>query len=288
MPTFEEQSAQDLRDTRDRYRRAIASLDRSKPENQVLAELAAQSLDLQHKLEDLVLAHKTAATPATALPLCIDGLRSGSVAAANIFGRATAAAKYTCAGVASSIDDDDLPGFSSSQLKSIRSSHASQLSAASVNRQRESPYSQRLSRFQFQLRAAQSTLSNLPQPPPALLPTPPPLRLTADRPISRTPVRFILAALATSLAIGNKTTFVGPKTSGRTFSASPSFSAPVSSPSPVPEISQALRILALFHPRKFYIHLYFTNFIPIFIALQLFPPHIILLQTLFLCFQYSH
>ncbi len=183
MPTnFDDLSEQERRDIRDRYRRAIAALDKTKPETQVLSDIASQSLDLQLRLEDLFIAVKGTTSPPTAIEKCLAGVRASATAASTIFGKATAAARYNCTAVASSLDDEDLPGFSSSQLKAIKSSYSSQLSAASAassSRNREYSYSRHHRRLSYNLVAAQSTLQNSASPAPpshqtqGLLPTPP-------------------------------------------------------------------------------------------------------------------
>ncbi len=124
--------AQQRCDLRDRHHCVLASFDRSRPESQVLGEIAARSLGLQHKLEDLLFAIKSVANPPPSLLSAVTGVRASVTDAAAVFGLSTAAARYDCASVAASLDIDDLPGLSPDQLHDIRSAYSSNLAAAAV------------------------------------------------------------------------------------------------------------------------------------------------------------
>ena len=95
---FEDMSAEVRRDIRERDRLTIAALDRrSCPETAVLSDIAAQSLGLQHRLEDLLLSTTSMAIPTADRTLNITSLRLAIAAAAAIFDRATTAAGYVWA-----------------------------------------------------------------------------------------------------------------------------------------------------------------------------------------------
>ncbi len=187
MPNLpvEDLTAEERRALRDRHRRQISSINQGKPDSQVLADIATRALDVQHSLEDQLITATALAAPPPAATL--NGLRAVIPAVAAIFGRATAAAKFDCASLVDTIDDDELPGLSPAQLRSIRSTYQSQVAAAVSARARESSTVDRRRRLQMNLASATSTLdSSVAATPAAPQPTMPP-PVPARKPYSSNP-----------------------------------------------------------------------------------------------------